>query len=446
MSATLAEADAETQRAAAPPRGPAARLARRILRAGLTHLREGGLTLVERGASHRFGSPGHPLQARIVVRDPRFWGAVVRRGSLGAAEAWMEGWWETDDVADVVAVVARNRSFLEQLDRRGAARLLRPVLRVLHALRRNTRRGARRNIAAHYDLGNDFFALFLDPTWTYSCAVFERPEMTLEEAQTAKYERLCRKLRLRPDDRVLEIGGGWGGFALHAASRYGCRVTTATVSREQLALARRRVAEAGLEDRVDVVFSDYRDLEGRYDKLVSIEMIEAVGAAHLDAFFRVCGERLAPDGLFALQAITTADRDYARSVRNVDFVKRYIFPGGQLVSLGAMGDAVARTTRLGLVHLEDLTAHYAETLARWRRNLLAQRDRARALGLDERFLRMWEYYLGYCEGGFRERANGVVQMVFAGPEARVAPLLGALPAPAATTAHAGAGAAHASPR
>jgi cyclopropane-fatty-acyl-phospholipid synthase len=311
-------------------------------------------------------------------------------------------------------VLARNQAALQGLEG-GIARLARPGLRALHALRRNSRRGSRRNIAAHYDLGNEFFGLFLDPTLTYSCALFERAGASLEEASVAKLERACERLELGPRDHVLEIGGGWGSFALHAAARRGCRVTTTTVSRAQLELARRRVAEAGLADRVTVLARDYRDLEGRYDALVSIEMIEAVGHAHLDDFFRVATERLRPGGRMFLQAITVPERDYERSVRSVDFVKRHVFPGGQLVSLGAICGALARTSDLRVTRLEDVTRHYAETLRCWRERFLANLERISALGLGERFLRLWEFYLCYCEGAFRERANGAVQMVLERP-------------------------------
>jgi cyclopropane-fatty-acyl-phospholipid synthase len=401
------------------------RAARRGLCARLSGLARGALTLAEGGARACFGPRDAELHATVQVRDRRFWRAVALRGSVGAAEAWMNGWWTSDDLVGVIRVLARHRDVVRGMER-GGARLARGALRLLHAVRRNTRAGARRNIRAHYDLGNEFFALFLDPGMTYSCGVFERPDASLEEAQTAKYDRICRKLRLGPADHVLEIGSGWGGFALHAAGRYGCRVTTTTISPRQHELARERLAAAGLGARVQVLLEDYRELRGSHDKLVSIEMIEAVGADHLDDYFRACSDRLCPDGAMALQAIVVADRDYEASLRNVDFVKRYIFPGGQLVSLGAICGSLAAVTDLRVTHLEDITPHYAETLARWRTRMRENLDAMRALGLGDVFLRMWEYYLCYCEGAFRERANGVVQMVLEKPHARRPALLGGL--------------------
>jgi cyclopropane-fatty-acyl-phospholipid synthase len=376
-------------------------------------------------ACERFGTAGAPLKATITVCDPAFYRSLALRGALGAAESYMDGDWRCDDLTSLIRIMALDREALQGLDR-GASRLFKPMLRFLHELRSNNRRGSRRNIAAHYDLGNEFFSLFLDPTLTYSSGIFERHDMTMEEASVAKYDRVCRKLRLRSGDHVLEIGGGWGGFALHAARRYGCRVTTTTISREQCDLARERIAAARLEDRVEVQFEDYRDLRGRYDKIVSIEMIEAVGHRNLDTFFRVCGERLRSDGAMLLQAITVPDQNFETSKRSVDFIKRYIFPGGQLVSLGAISDAVAAATDLRVTHLEDIGPHYAETLARWRERMFESLERMRSLGLSERFLRMWEYYLCYCEGGFRERAIGAVQVLLEKPMCRQAPVLGHL--------------------
>ncbi|HWP88560.1 MAG TPA: cyclopropane-fatty-acyl-phospholipid synthase family protein, partial [Burkholderiales bacterium] len=300
----------------------------------------------------------------------------------------------------------------------GIARLTALLHKALHWTARNTHTGSRRNIAAHYDLGNDFFRVFLDPTMMYSSAVFERADMTLEEASVAKLDRICRKLDLKPTDNVLEIGTGWGGFALHAAKLYGCRVTTTTLSRNQFQLARQRVDEANLSAQITVLLEDYRDLTGSYDKLVSIEMIEAVGHHFYDTYFGQCSDLLKPDGLMLLQAITIADQRYDAARRSVDFIQRHIFPGSCIPSVTVMSDAIARLTDMKLFHLEDIGPHYATTLERWRDNLFANIAEVHALGYPTEFIRMWEFYLCYCEGGFIERAIGVVQMLLVKPGAR----------------------------
>ncbi len=400
------------------------RRARTAILGRLEGLGQGRLTIIEGTGSRSFGQTtgDFPISATLTVKRPRFWSALAFGGSLGAAESYVEGCWTCDEVADLVRILVRNREMLERIEG-GLARLVVPFARLYHRLRRNTRAGSRANIAAHYDLGNAFYRLFLDDTMTYSCAVFERPEMTLAEAQAAKYERICRKLDLRPGDRVLEIGTGWGGFAVHAARRYGCRVTTTTISREQYAHARERVEAEGLADRVEVREEDYRDLEGRYDKIASIEMIEAVGHEYLDRFFRICADRLEPDGMMAIQAITITDQVYDRHVRTVDFIKRYIFPGSCLLSVTAMCRAATRSSDLRAVHLEDITPHYARTLRLWRERFMGRLDEVRALGFPDAFIRLWEYYLAYCEGAFEERYIGDVQMVFAKPLNRRRPIL-----------------------
>ncbi len=400
---------------------------RSALHGRLAQIREDRLDLVEGDRVDTFGGApdGNALRATIEIRDPRMYRAIALRGVLGAAEAYIDGHWTADDLTRVIRIAARNRDVFFALDGR-LVRVAKLGARGLHALRRNRKGGSRRNIAAHYDLGNDFFRLFLDPTLTYSSAIFEVPEMTLEQASLAKYDRACKKLELRPEDRVLEIGGGWGGFALHAAGRYGCHVTSLTVSREQYELARQRVAAAGLADRIDVRLQDYRDVSESFDKLISIEMIEAVGARYFDSYFKICSERLKPSGLMLIQAIMTPDQGFEQSLRTVDFVKRYIFPGGQLPSLTAMLASTKRVTDLRLIHLEDISGHYARTLAAWREGMYKNLDRIRELGLSETFIRMWEFYLCYCEGGFAERANAVAQILFEKPRGRREAVLGTL--------------------
>jgi cyclopropane-fatty-acyl-phospholipid synthase len=310
-----------------------------------------------------------------------------------------------------------NRDLTEAMDS-GLSRTASSVLRLAHFVRRNTVRGSARNIAAHYDLGNEFFELFLDDTLAYSCGIFESETATLEQASRAKFDAALGKLRLKPSDQLLEIGTGWGGLAIHAARHYGCRVTTATISRRQFELARERVQRAGLEDKVTVLLKDYRELRGRFDALISIEMVEAVGHQYLDGYFAICSKLLKPEGAMLLQAITIRDQLYRQALRSVDFIKRHIFPGSFIPSVAVLIDSVARRTDLKLSHLEDLGPHYARTLKIWRQRLLARREEARRLGYSDSFLRMWEYYLCYCEGGFEERQLGDVQMLLTKPNSR----------------------------
>jgi cyclopropane-fatty-acyl-phospholipid synthase len=404
------------------------RFARGAVRRILAGIERGRLHLVDGDERLTFGRAAgpEPLEAVVTIHHPRFYGDCLFGGTIGAGEAYMAGSWTADDLPAVIRIFARHPEIFTGMDT-GVARLMAPALKAAHAMRRNTRAGSRRNIAAHYDLGNDFYALFLDETLTYSCGIFERPDASLREASLAKYERIGRKLALCPADHVLEIGTGWGGFALHAAGRFGCRVTTTTISARQHEEASRRVAAAGLADRVTVIQQDYRDLSGTFDKLVSIEMIEAVGHQFLEEFFRVCSARLSPRGEMLLQAITIRDQVYDWHKHNVDFIKRYIFPGSCIPSLAAIAAAVARATDLRLFHLEDITPHYARTLAAWRRNFLANAGRVRALGFPKSFLRMWEFYLAYCEGGFAERYLGDVQILFTKPMSRREPILPPLP-------------------
>jgi cyclopropane-fatty-acyl-phospholipid synthase len=303
----------------------------------------------------------------------------------------------------------------------GMARFGGVLLKLAHWYRRNTRAGSQRNIHAHYDLGNELFQLFLDPTMMYSSAVFPRPDASLEEASLHKLDLVCRKLDLRPDDHLLEIGTGWGGLALHAARNFGCRVTTTTISRNQFDFATGRVRGAGLGDRVKVLARDYRDLTGTFDKLVSIEMIEAVGHRFLDGYFRICSERLKPAGRMLLQAIVIADRNFEQARRSVDFIQKYIFPGGALSSCGALLSSVSRTTDLQLAGFQDIGLDYARTLRIWRERFLGRLRDVQRLGYPDDFVRMWEWYLAYCEGGFRERAISAVQVVFDKPECRLPP-------------------------
>jgi cyclopropane-fatty-acyl-phospholipid synthase len=399
------------------------RLSRHIVLTQLRAFRHGELTLIDGDTRQTFGKRDKdcPLTVTLRVHDPRFYRDIAFGGDLGAGEAYMSGFWSCDDLTALVRILLCNRPVLDGMEK-GWAWLAVPVRKVFHWLHENTRSGSRRNIAAHYDLGNEFFALFLDETMTYSCGIFERENSTLQEASLAKLDRICRKLQLSPQDHVLEIGTGWGSFALHAAQHYGCRVSTTTISQQQHDLARQRVLAAGLSERITVLRKDYRDLTGQYDKLVSIEMIEAVGYRFYDTYFRCCSNLLKPEGMMLLQAITIADQRYEQAKRAVDFIQRYIFPGSCIPSLTAMCQSLARVTDLRLFHLEDQTSHYATTLRHWRERLFANLAQVRALGYSDSFIRMWEYYLCYCEGGFHERAIGDVQMLLTKPLSRRAPI------------------------
>jgi cyclopropane-fatty-acyl-phospholipid synthase len=399
-------------------------IARRLVVALLERIESGQLTVVEAGRRRVFGS-GTP-QATIVVHDPAVWPAALR-GGRGLAETYVAGLWDSPDVTAVIEVAARNLRGLDTVRRRFA-----PLLRVPRP--RTTPWRARRDIAAHYDLGNDLFALMLDETMMYSGAIFERRDMTLAEASRAKLDRICEKLDLGPSDHLLEIGTGWGGFAVHAAATRGCRVTTTTLSREQRDLAQERVRAAGLADRVTILLDDYRELTGVYDKLVSIEMIEAVGWRDFGTFFARCASLLRPDGVMALQAITIDDRLYDAEKASRSFMNSLIFPNGCLPSVEVIARNVARRSDLRMVDLEDITPHYAETLRRWRANVDAGADRLAAMGYDERFLRLWRLYLSFCEAGFTERRIGNVQIVLAKPRWRGHLVTAEAPAPPSAVA------------
>jgi cyclopropane-fatty-acyl-phospholipid synthase len=389
-------------------RGLRARLIER-----LRPLRHGRLVIEDACGRVALGhADGEGLCVHVRVDDPALYRALATSGAVGAGESYIRGHWRCDDLVGLMRLLVCNRDLLDGLER-GSARLGGWLLRAWSALRPNTRSGSREHIAAHYDLGNEFFALFLSPDLMYSSALWVDGDDTLEAASTRKLDAICAALDLSPVDTVVEIGTGWGGFALHAARRYGCHVTTTTISREQHALARQRVAAAGLGDRVTVLLDDYRDLQGRYDKLVSIEMIEAVGARYLETYFAKIGALLKPRGLALLQAITIEDHRYEQALREVDYIKRHVFPGAFIPSVSAMLEAKSRVTDLNLVHLQDFGLSYARTLEVWRKRFLAQRSEVRRLGFDDHFIRLWEFYLAYCEAGFRERSIGVAHLKFA---------------------------------
>lgn len=392
------------------------RIARRLVCQQLALLKDGILTIREPGHDDMVfgdGSNNYP-PAELHIHHHSTWRDLLTGGSVGAAESWVSGDWDTPNLVSLLRFFTRNVNRMNEFEDRFSW-VTKPALKGLHWLNRNTKAGSRKNISAHYDLGNDLFETFLDPTMMYSCAIYPSAESTLEEAAVHKLETICQKLDLRPGDRVIEIGTGWGGFAIHAAKHYGCHVTTTTISEEQLALARERVADAGLEDKVTLLFDDYRDLQGQFDKLVSIEMIEAVGPQFLDSYFRQISTLLKPDGLALVQAINMPEQRYQRALRNVDFIQRFIFPGSFIPSFGAILDSVRQESDLVLTHAEDIGFHYARTLHDWCERFMANRDTLEPLGYDKAFRRLWQFYFAYCEAGFSERAIGVSQLVFAKP-------------------------------
>lgn len=404
------------------------RWARSLLFSRLALARTGVLEARDADGLHRFGreTADHDRPARIDFLDPATYRRAIAGGTIGAGESFAEGMWESPDLTAVCRFFVVNRDVMNGMDGGFWGLFKRGGEKALHFLRSNTLTGSRRNIQAHYDLGNDFFQLFLDDTWTYSSGLFEAGQENLQAAQVAKIDRLCRKLRLTPQDHLLEIGTGWGALALHAAKNYGCRVTTTTISRAQHDAARERIDQAGLAERVTLLFEDYRRLTGSYDKLVSVEMIEAVGLDNLPAYFRKVASLLKPDGAAAVQAITIRDQFYAQARRSVDFIQKHIFPGSGIPAVTAMMEAVRDASDLRLVHLEDFGPHYGRTLKAWHERLLAARPEAERRGYGLHLQRLWRYYFSYCEAGFIERQVGVSQLLFAKPENRMEPLLGGL--------------------
>ena len=379
----------------------------------MTKIQHGRIILQEGHSKWIFGTESE-LSAHVTVHDRSFYRKVLFGGSIGGGEAYVDGLWKVDDLTALVRIMVLNMSFLERMEQ-GFAWLLRPLDLVRHALNANSKTKSKRNILAHYDLGNDMYASFLDPTMMYSSAIYPSAKSSLEEASLNKLATICQKLDLQPTDHVIEIGTGWGGFAIYAARNYGCRVTTTTISDAQYEEAVKRVKEAGLIDKITLLRSDYRDLTGTYDKLVSIEMIEAVGHRFLPAFFAKCGELLKPDGKMLLQAITITDQKYKQYARTVDFIQRYIFPGGCLPSNTRMLQLISEKTDMVVRHIDDFGFDYARTLQDWRTRFNESFPSLRAKGYDETFKRLWEYYLCYCEGGFLERAISVVHVVASRP-------------------------------
>ncbi len=396
-----------------------ARLGRKLLLRQFENIQHGELRVVERDGEFRFGKLTDRLNLSVTlyVDHPQLYADAAFGGTVGGGEAYIRGLWRCDNLTGLIRLFVVNRDMMNGMDSRWSL-VSRPFLRLFHFLNRNSREGSARNISAHYDLGNELYRTMLDETMAYSCGIFTTPQSSLYEASLAKFEAACHKLDLRPNDRLVEIGSGWGGLAIHAAQKYGCRVTTTTISQEQYDYAKEKIAQARLTDRITLLREDYRALTGQYDKAVSIEMIEAVGANYLDTYLRKCSSLLTSNGMMLLQAITIQDQFYDSARKSVDYIQRFIFPGSFIPSVAAISASLARVSDLKIFHLEDIGPHYARTLQLWRENFFTNLATVRRLGYSESFVRLWEYYLCYCEGGFAERQLGDVQMLLTKPACR----------------------------
>jgi cyclopropane-fatty-acyl-phospholipid synthase len=396
------------------------KMCRPLLFSRLRKIECGQVKIIDHCGEQLFGNTeqSSELTVEINVKDQRFYSDIALGGTVAAGEAYMQGYWSCNNLTGLVRIMLRNRQVMDQVEG-GFSLFKAPILRLMHWLNRNSQAGSRRNIEAHYDLGNEMFELFLDPTMMYSCAYYPNNQASLNEASTAKLRRICEKLQLSETDHVVEIGTGWGGFAIYAASHFGCKVTTTTISKQQYEIARQRVIAAGLEDKVTLLMQDYRDLQGTYDKLVSIEMIEAVGPQYLETYFAKCSSLLKPDGIMLIQAITIQDQFYDQAIKSVDFIQRYIFPGGFIPSVTAISNAVKKSTDTRLFQMEDIGPHYASTLRDWRKNFFNNIEQIKGLGYSNQFIAMWEFYLCYCEGGFLERTLGTSHLVFVKPDNRI---------------------------
>ncbi len=391
---------------------------KKLLFRQLASLKHEQLKIIDDGEVHTFGNTdSNEIHAEIYVQQRSAYRQVLLGGSVGAGEAYMAGGWTTPDLTAVVRFFVRNMETLDNMDT-SFNFLQRLLEKINHHLNANTIRGAQKNISAHYDLNNDFFRLFLDRNMMYSSAIFRSPDETLDQASINKLAAVCEKLQLQSDDHLLEIGSGWGGLAIFAARHYGCKVTTTTISQEQFEFAQQRISDEGLEDKVTILLEDYRKLDGQFDKLVSIEMIEAVGHDYLEDYFTTCSNLLKPNGLMLLQAITIPDQRYDYYCREIDFIKKYIFPGGHLPSLHIIFENTAKHTDFQLVDLQDIGFDYARTINHWHQRFKSCRDELKVLGFDESFMRMWEYYFSYCEGGFMEQSISTSQILFSKPQGK----------------------------
>ena len=392
-----------------------AKIFKKLLLYQFKQIKYGCIILNEGDSKIVFGDENSNLKVEAHVLSDEFYVLAGSGGDLGIAEAYSAGYWDADDMVKLIQIVIKNQEIQKSLEG-GFAKFLNPINRYIHRSRRNTVSGSKENIVAHYDLSNEFFQTWLDKSMTYSCAIFEPENLSLYDASKEKLDRICRKLNIQSDDHIVEIGTGWGSFALHAVKKYDCRVTTTTISNRQYEYVAKLIEKEGVKDKITLLKNDYRELNGQFDKLVSIEMIEAVGHNYIEQFFKTCSSLLKPNGLMAIQGITYHEQGFENHLKSVDFIKKYIFPGSNLISVNHVLSVIKGYTDLSLVHLEDITKYYAETLKLWREKYKSEIKEIKRMGYSDEFLRMWDYYFIYCEAGFRERFIGDVQLVMAKPE------------------------------
>ncbi|MCX7182095.1 MAG: cyclopropane-fatty-acyl-phospholipid synthase [Candidatus Methylopumilus sp.] len=388
-------------------------LARALVFNQLKKIKTGQITIIEGSQKLSFGKKDK-LNVTVTVHDPRFFGALAFGGSIGVSEAFMQKFWSVSDLTKLIRIMAINQNTMDQLE--GLFDMfLKPILKCLHYLNQNSVKGSEINISKHYDLGNEFFSLFLDSTMMYSSAVFKKPHDSLYQGSIHKLETICQGLELTSQDHIIEIGSGWGGFAIYAAQHYGCKVTTTTISKEQYKYVSQKIKDLKLSHKITVLFSDYRHLKGQYDKLVSIEMLEAVGYQYYETYFKVCASLLKPQGLAVIQTITITDQRYEKAKRSVDFIQRYIFPGSCIPSITALQNSMTQSSDLKIYSIHDIGTHYARTLALWRERLFKNLKDIKALGFDDAFIRMWHFYFSYCEGGFEEKVISDIHLKLVKP-------------------------------
>ena len=376
-------------------------LYKKIIHQRLSQIKDAHIIIKDGKSINKFGKPGN-LSAKINILDTVFYKTIILGGTIGASESFIRGEWSSPNLTNVIRVLARNTEAQDKLENLFTL-LSQPFLKVMHKLNENSVRGSKKNISRHYDLSNDFFNLFLDKNMMYSSAIYKSRKTSLEDASANKLDVICKKLNLKKTDHVIEIGTGWGGFAIYAANNYGCKVTTTTISIEQYKFAKQKIKEAGLGKKIKVLLKDYRLLKGQYDKLVSIEMIEAVGYQFYDEYFKIISQLLKNDGEALIQAITIKDQRYSKAIQSVDFIQKYIFPGSCIPSITAIQNSLTSSTDLVINDIRDIGHHYARTLADWRKRFLKNKQEIRKLGFDDKFLRMWLFYFAYCEGGFEEK-------------------------------------------